>query len=125
MRINFAEIFEGWRNHLVPPEHLKEHIAQVSSERLEICATCPYNSKNTPMNGWLTDLYEHCTECGCPLTVKSKCLSCGCGYGKWLPVLTEDEEDILNAEYNGTEEGHTIEEDSPAAVHRDVDGGVR
>lgn len=122
--MKIAEIFEGWRNHLVPPEHLKEQIVQVSHERLEICARCEYNSRNAPAHKWITNLYEHCLECGCPLVAKSKCLSCGCGYKKWVAVLTEEEEESLNIECDGTDEGGEIQKDPPAAIHRDIDGGV-
>ena len=96
MKLNFREIYEGWRNHLYPPAVFKEKIAQVSAERLAVCKGCEYNSANAPVHTWLTNVYEHCLECGCPLTVKSKCLSCGCGWKKWEAVITEEEEEEIN-----------------------------
>ncbi len=122
--INIADIIEGWRNSLFPPAHLREQIEKVSEERLAICEGCEINSKNAPSHTWVTDLYEHCTECGCPLVAKSKCLSCECGHKKWMAVLTEEEEDSLNIECDGTQEGGEAEKDSPEAIDRNVDGGV-
>lgn len=109
---------------MVPPARLRKHIAQVSRERLKICEGCEYNSKNAPRHTWITDLYDHCTDCGCPLTAKSKCLSCECGYKKWLAVITEEEEELLNIECNGTNQGGEVEKDSLETIDRDVDGGV-
>jgi len=97
MKINFREIYEGWRNHLVPPEHLKQKINEVSKERLEICRACAFHSSNfhTPFRP-----DEHCTDCGCPLRAKTKCLSCGCDQHQWEAVITEEEEESLNNEDN-------------------------
>lgn len=92
MKLNFKEIFEGWRNHLIPPEHLRKQIAEVSKERLKICRTCPFHSsKHNTIR-----LDEHCTDCGCPLQAKTKCLSCGCDQYYWDAVLTEEEEEEIN-----------------------------
>lgn len=92
MHFNPKEILEGWRNHLVPPQDLKNLIEHVSEERLSKCKNCPFNStcgeiKNT----------SYCKACGCPLKAKSKCLSCKCGIEhhnknnptKQLPLLWE------------------------------------
>ena len=93
MKLNFRQIFEGWRNHLVPPENLKEQILEVSKQRLAICRGCEWHSSrhNNPLRP-----DEHCADCGCPLRAKTKCLSCGCDKGMWDAVLTEDEEEELN-----------------------------
>lgn len=123
MKINFAEIWEGWRNHLVPPSRLKEHILQVSEERLEICRNGPCEFHSSLHKTLRFD--EHCTECGCPLTAKTKCLSCECGIKKWLAVLSEEEEESLNIEGDEQEGGRETEKGSSEASDRNVDGGLQ
>ena len=86
--MSLKEIYEGWRNHLVPPERLKEEIEKVAEERLKICETCEFNSK---FHKTLRP-DKHCTVCGCTLVAKVKCLSCDCPKDKWNNVLTEEEE---------------------------------
>jgi hypothetical protein len=62
--INFSQIYEGWRNKLIPPADMKDMIQQVSKERVTICNDCPFHSKNhsTPLRP-----DAHCTDCGCNL----------------------------------------------------------
>ena len=94
--INFSQIYEGWRNKLVPPADMKNTIQQVSQDRLEICANCPKHSKhhNVPLR-----FDDHCVQCGCNLDAKTACLSCGCPENKWLPVIENaDEEQKLKRE---------------------------
>lgn len=97
MKLNFREIYEGWRNHLLPPSKLKKAIEKVSKERLAICEYCEYNSR---YNITLLRPDIHCTICGCTLSAKTKCLSCCCPEEKWMCVISpEEEEQIL--EENG------------------------
>jgi hypothetical protein len=97
MKINWSEIYEGWRNALIPPEHLKQLIQQVSCERMEICCECEFNSKNTKKKSIRPD--EHCMECGCTLSAKTKCLSCNCPleFPKWEAVITQQQEDEIES----------------------------
>jgi len=44
---------------------------------------------------------EHCTDCGCPLDAKTKCLSCKCPKDKWLAVATEEEHEEIKSIING------------------------
>lgn len=84
MEINLKQLFEGWRNHLLPPEKLKELIETTSDERLKICEQCEnYSTKNG---------YKHCAKCGCSFPAKTKCLSCKCPIDKWAAILSEVEE---------------------------------
>lgn len=91
MKIN--EIYEGWRNNLFPPDRLAQLIETTSATRMEICNNCEFHSKNH-----LTVRPDaHCTNCGCTLSAKTKCLSCNCPLLKWKAVLTpEQEEEIKN-----------------------------
>lgn len=97
MKIEFDKIYEGWRNNLFPPEHLKKIINIVSRRRRTICNDCELNSKNHPSIRF--DI--HCTECGCTLSAKTKCLSCSCPLSKWTAVLTDEQEKEITNEEEG------------------------
>jgi hypothetical protein len=90
MKIN--QIVEGWKNNLFPAEEMKGIIKLVSKERTNICKLCEFHSKHH-----LSIRPDaHCTNCGCTLSAKTKCLSCECPIGKWKAVLNEEEENKLN-----------------------------
>lgn len=96
--INFSQIYEGWRNKLVPPTDMKVLIHDVSEERLSICSKCPLHSKfhSTPLRP-----DNHCTDCGCNLDAKTSCLSCSCPQNKWGAVVpSPEEEDQLKKDVN-------------------------
>lgn len=86
--MKIKEIYEGWRNNILPPEKLKEQIAVVGAERLAICEGCQNHSKNHST----VRPDAHCVSCGCTLSAKTKCLSCSCPIKKWKAVLTDKEE---------------------------------
>ena len=88
------QIFEGWRNHLLPRKELELMIEQVSQERMNICNGCEFIS--TKHKTLRPDI--HCTDCGCPLVTKTKCLSCNCPKKKWTAVLSEEEQSLINKE---------------------------
>lgn len=85
--MKLSEIYEGWRNHISPPEELKNIIEKTSIDRLSICRNCEWHSKNKDS----IRIDEHCTKCGCTLSAKTKCLSCTCPLEspKWEPIVTE------------------------------------
>ena len=95
--VNWLQIIEGWRNNIFPPEHLKELIEQTSCERMEFCCICKFNSKNNKKKLLRPD--EHCLECGCTLSAKTKCLSCSCPLKvpKWEAVITEEQENEIES----------------------------
>lgn len=88
--MNINQVIEGWRNHLLPEERKKAFIEIVSEERIKICEICDKHSKNH------TSIRPdaHCTECGCTLSAKTKCLTCECPLKKWLPQQIPEENDI-------------------------------
>jgi len=90
------EIFEGHRNHLLPPKKLKELITEVSNNRLAICKPCEHNSTKDIIKGW-----SYCHSCGCPLIQKSKSLQSSCPVGKWGPITTPEEEENIKLLING------------------------
>lgn len=90
MKVNFLQIYEGWKNNLFPSEELRPLIEQVSRERMEICEACPMIS--TKHNRVRKDV--HCTDCGCVLSAKTKCLSCECPLKKWTAVIEDKEKEM-------------------------------
>lgn len=92
--MKLSEIYEGWKNNLLPSKELKDIIAKVSSERMTICNACEHHSKNH------TNVRPdaHCTNCGCTLSAKTKCLSCACPLKKWTAILTNKQEEEINGE---------------------------
>jgi hypothetical protein len=94
MKIDFYQIYEGWRNHLFPPEKIRLLILEVSEERLSICDECKFNSANIKKKNKLRpDI--HCTLCECTLLAKTKCLSCECPKKFWTAILTDEQEDEM------------------------------
>lgn len=105
--MQWKQIYEGWKNHLLPSEQLKDLIEQVSDERLTLCKHCPFNSTC----GEITNL-SYCKACGCNLKAKTKCLSCKCGIDTlnsrnspesqlnvlWDAVTTTEEHDTIKNE---------------------------
>jgi len=86
--MKIAEIYEGWRNKILPPEKLREEIMEVSAQRMEICQAC----ENHSMNHKTVRPDAHCVSCGCTLSAKTKCLSCSCPISKWTAVLSNEQE---------------------------------
>ncbi len=86
--MKLSEVYEGWRNKILPPEKLKDKIAEVSNERITICDSCDNHSKNHKT----IRPDAHCVSCGCTLSAKTKCLSCSCPINKWQAVLTSEQE---------------------------------
>lgn len=95
MKLNFKEVWEGWRNHLLPPEDLKEMIEKTSQERLSICQPCEFNTTPERIVNW-----SRCQVCGCPLKQKSKSLHSECPKKKWGAVLTKEEAHEINVKIN-------------------------
>ena len=90
--INFGQVLEGWRNKLVPPSNLKQLIEITAEQRLKVCGACHYHSKNH--RSVRPD--AHCTNCGCTLEAKTRCLSCRCPLDKWIEVATSEQDQEIN-----------------------------
>jgi hypothetical protein len=79
-------MYEGWKNHLLPEETQKDFIEYVSLLRMDVCDSCEFHSKNH-----LSIRPDaHCTNCGCTLSAKTKCLTCECPLKKWLAQPTPE-----------------------------------
>jgi len=89
--MKISQIIEGWKNNLFPAEKIKEVIDSVSEKRISICNLCEFHSKHH-----LSIRPDaHCTNCGCTLSAKTKCLSCECPIEKWKAELNEEEEEKI------------------------------
>ncbi len=99
MKINFSQVYEGWRNNLFPPADIKPLIERTAAERIAICEGCEFHSKNHST----ARLDDHCTYCGCTLSAKTRCLSCTCPKMKWVAVLDsrKKEEELKTAIQDG------------------------
>jgi hypothetical protein len=89
--MNLGQIYEGWKNHLLPEERTKAFIEHVSVERMNICNACEEHSSNKKDYKTIR-LDVHCANCGCTLSAKTKCLTCECPLKKWLPQTMPDDE---------------------------------
>jgi len=91
LNINIGQIYEGWKNKLLPDVDMKEQIDLVDAERTAICEGCANHS----MNHKTVRPDAHCVSCGCTLSAKTKCLSCQCPIDKWKAVLSDEQQDII------------------------------
>ena len=90
--MSLGQIYEGWKNHLLPEEKKKAFIEHVSQEILAVCEACEEHSSNKKDYKSLR-MDAHCTNCGCTLSAKTKCLTCECPLKKWLSQpMPEDNE---------------------------------
>lgn len=98
MKINFPQMYEGWKNNLFPAKDMRDWIKQIGKERMSICEDCALIS--TKHKTTRPDV--HCTDCGCTLAAKTKCLSCACPLHKWDVVMnSREEEEAFKKEING------------------------
>ena len=81
---------------------MKDLIAKVSSERMEICEGCVFHSevRKTKMVYKSVRPDVHCASCGCTLSAKTACLSCSCPLNKWEAVLNEEQQEHIENEIN-------------------------
>lgn len=100
-------MYEGWKNHLIPASDMKEQIKSVSEGRMVICKECHYYSENRKKDGkYSTSRPDvHCTNCGCTLAAKTKCLSCSCPMKYWKAIMTDDQYDEIRNTLEDNGEG--------------------
>lgn len=99
-------MYEGWKNHLIPASDMKEQIKSVSESRMTICKECHYYSENRKKDGYTSSRPDvHCTNCGCTLAAKTKCLSCNCPMKYWKAIMTDDQYDEIRNELGENGEG--------------------
>jgi hypothetical protein len=93
--MDWSKIYEGWRNKILPPAHLKQKINETAILRTDVCRGCEHNSRNKKEGTFRPD--EHCTLCGCTISAKVRCLSCDCADNppRWKAVLTRKQEEFI------------------------------
>ena len=101
--MKLQEIYDGWKNLIIPEEHLKPHIDKVATARINICNTCEYDSNKSLTTMAKIRFDRHCTHCGCTLSAKTRSLTSECPIGKWGAAVKDED--------YGTEESN-IEENS-------------
>jgi hypothetical protein len=78
---------EGWAHNLTPKQLLNQQVIDVSTERMSICNSCEEHSSNKKDYKTIRP-DAHCTNCGCTLAAKTKCLTCECPLRKWMSAQT-------------------------------------
>jgi hypothetical protein len=89
---NRKQILEGITNTVIRDETVEE----IARLRYSICDECPSKGKDCAVKGTA----PCCDECGCSLTFKTRSLSSSCPHPegpKWEALITEEEEDKLEA----------------------------
>lgn len=94
MQVNLKGILEGAWNSVF----IRESVEKIAGQRMEICNGCSLSSDNQKkFNGYKTFRPDvHCTNCGCNLHMKTRCMSENCPIGKWLACMSSEEENEMN-----------------------------
>jgi hypothetical protein len=83
---------EGVKNSVIRDEFVED----IAEHRKEICDSCEHidiKGKECAMPG----TNPCCSLCGCSLTFKTRALSSECPDGRWFALLSEEDEDKLDA----------------------------
>lgn len=97
-----GQILEGIANSIFK----KEHVEEIATERMAICEACPVydaDGQGCAVPGTAPCCNQNKQGCGCSLYLKTRALSTECPLGKWSAVLTQEEEDLLQADLNRSE----------------------
>ena len=86
---NKTQIMEGIKNAVLRDEFIED----VARLRHDVCDNCPSKGKKCAVKG----TSPCCNECGCSLAFKTRSLSSECPLGKWKAIISEEEEDKLDA----------------------------
>ena len=86
-----GKILEGIRNNIFRNADV-EHIA---AERMSICETCP-SMDTTGKTCMVPGTQPCCGLCGCSLALKTRALSAACDAGKWLAIVSPEEQIIID-----------------------------
>lgn len=65
------EIYEGWKNLLIPDEEIE----MIAKTRIDICNACPFKQEML--------LIDCCSLCHCPIVSKARSLDSECPKGFW------------------------------------------
>lgn len=93
---NRKQIMEGLKNTMFK----NDEVEIIAEKRLAICRSneCGFYDEHGTSEAVVVKGSESCGNCGCNLKLKTRCLSCACPINKWLAVISEAENDLLNEE---------------------------
>ena len=97
-----GQIAEGLKNSVWK----KENVEEIANARMKICEECVHIDREGS-SCMVPGTQPCCGKCGCKLSLKVRCLSCGCAdeaYERWPAVMTQEDEDELREEIGHTEE---------------------
>jgi hypothetical protein len=89
---NRKQIMEGVINSVIRDEFVEE----IAAQRLELCKSC-VRKDDEGSSCVVPGTQPCCNLCGCSLAFKIRALSAECPDLRWHALLTEEEEDKLNA----------------------------
>ncbi len=89
------KILEGIANSVFK----KADVEHIAAERMSICDTCP-DIDREGTKCMVPGTSPCCGVCGCSLGLKTRALSAACDNGKWLAVLSQDEQIALDMHLN-------------------------
>jgi hypothetical protein len=89
---NRKQIMEGVINSVIRDEFVEE----IAAQRLESCKSC-VRKDDEGSSCVVPGTQPCCNLCGCSLAFKIRALSAECPDLRWHALLTEEEEDKLNA----------------------------
>lgn len=87
---NMDKIYEGIRNNVFRKDHI-EAVASVRWQTCKVCEMLDETGKDCAVPG----TQPCCSDCGCAIGNKIRCLSCSCPLDKWKEVMTEEAEELL------------------------------
>lgn len=97
MKVDIKGIIEGTYNKVITTKWIEE----VAQERISICSSCEWYSENKKKQGYITHRPDyHCTDCGCNLSLKTRCMSCSCPINKWKEVVDEKDWEKIKLKLN-------------------------
>ena len=87
---NIEHIYEGIKNNIFK----RDHIEAAAALRWNHCKVCKH--LDTEGDSCLVpETQPCCSECGCSLGIKMRCLSTECPIGRWPALMTEEAEEAL------------------------------
>lgn len=99
-----GKILEGIKNNIFRNADV-EHIA---AERMNICAACPHLD-NQGDSCVVPGTQPCCNLCGCSLSLKTRALSAACDDGKWLALLSVEEQEQVDRHLSQEDNSYTDE----------------
>jgi hypothetical protein len=95
-KIDIKGILEGAYNSIF----IKRWVESVAKDRIKVCNNCPFQSENATKEGYVTHRPDvHCTDCGCNLHMKTRCMDCECPKQLWLKVMEDEQWEELKQKH--------------------------